>query len=561
MKLVKSNPTVNKNLKFLFSTFPLVLLLFLLGCKRESISKPEHQESLPQLPTQNNTSQRLNLPYQEGNLVLGQHLQNPYTLAIMHKAYDNLVTRGITSNYPVNVRETYYYVKFNPRTWNEYDDLKEDSTLELSDIPYDYEINQNGNYYHDPSIPDSLPTYQYATVPEGFIFNDTIPHEILSPLYVPEVDNSLLGSQEENELFVDYLLNEAYTLTQNYEDTIALSDNLRRPKYTPGGNIQIFDTRLSTNYGLEGIKVTARRWFIVYPAFADFNGNYRMNHSFRRPCNYSAWFEHKRFLVKRDGVHWINGPKQTGDWNHTITDGFDRFAGHIFRAAYRYHYKDIGGLQRPFRWLGRKTAYIAKDLAGTGINPIVINNIKIWRYKSNFTEYGSDEVFSTTSHETGHTSHSIRMNTIIQFWQVSRQLQESWAIVIEWYLTHLEYASRGISNYGDFNYFPNTLPSTPPEYPNSYAYQYWTPDGSTFLGRYTPIYIDVIDNHNQLGQAYPGRGTGSVDDQVTGYSLAFIESELLKHIYGLASLEEKLKENKPPGITDDQIHLLMKYFY
>lgn len=401
---------------------------------------------------------------------------------------------------------------------------------------------------------DTLPTYQYATVPAGFHFNDTIPYDIISPLYVPEVDNSLLGTSDQNELFVEKLLNEAYNLTGNYEDTIPV-ENYSERKYFPSGRIQIFDTRLNSIYGMEGLKVTARRWFIVYTAYCDRFGQYIMSKRFTRPCNYAAWFEHGRFLVKKGGVHWINGPKQTDPWNHTINDGFDRFAGHIFRAAYRYHYKDIGGLQRPFRWLGRKTSYIAKDAnkSWAGTNPIIFNNIKIARWKNEKEEYLSDEVFSTTCHETGHTSHAIRMNTVFQYWQVSRQLQESWAIVLEWFLSNLEYADKGIANYGRENYFP----ATPPDYPNSYAYQYWNAESSS---RYTPLYIDIIDNHNELGINYPFRGTGTVNDQVTGYSLAFIESELLKHIYGLASLADELKAHKPVGVTDAQIDLLISFF-
>lgn len=539
------------------TAFILFTGLIFISCKKDfSKTHPVQTTGITssEQTTNNITSGRLGLDYQEGNILLGGKLNNPYDPILMQTAYSNLQQKGITSIYPVDIRPTHYYVKFKPRTWDEYDDLKEDSTLELSDIPYDYEITRNGNYYHDPAINDTLPTYQYATVPAGFHFNDTIPYDIISPLYVPEVDNSLLGTSDQNELFVEKLLNEAYNLTGNYEDTIPL-ENYTERKYFPSGRIQIFDTRLNSIYGMEGLKVTARRWFIVYPAYCDRFGQYIMSKRFTRPCNYAAWFEHKRFLVKKGGVHWINGPKQTDPWNHTINEGFDRFAGHIFRAAYRYHYKDIGGLQRPFRWLGRKTSYIAKDAnkSWAGTNPIIFNNIKIARWKNEKEEYMSDEVFSTTCHETGHTSHAIRMNTVFQYWQVSRQLQESWAIVLEWFLTNLEYAEKGIPNYGRENYFP----VNPPDYPNSYAYQYWNADVSS---RYTPIYIDIIDDHNELGVNYPFRGTGLVNDQVSGYSLAFIESEMLKHIYGLSSLSDELKAHKPAGVTDGQIDLLISFF-
>jgi hypothetical protein len=276
----------------------------------------------------------------------------------------------------------------------------------------------------------------------------------------------------------------------------------------------------------------------------------------RRPCNYAAWYENGRFLVKRGGVHWINGPKQTGDWNHSVADGYDRFAGHIFRAAYRYHYKDIGGLQRPFRWLGKKTSYIGIDAnkKWAGSNPIIFTNIKIARWENDKEEYMSDEVFSTTCHETAHTSHAIRMNTVFQYWQVMRKLQESWAIGVEWFLSNLEYASRGIPNYGRANYYP----SNPPDVPNTYAYQYWNIGEND--GWYTPIYIDIIDDVNQSAQFYFPFGSGTINDQVQGYSLPFIELEMLKHIYGHSSLAQQLKAHKPVGVTDAQIDLLISQF-
>ena len=551
MKIQKIKPT--QTTKW-WALVAITATIFISSCKKEVEEKLQEPKALAETTNSGVGTEQLGLGYQEGDVVLGQQLNNPYTPDIMNTAYANVINKGITSIYPVDIRKTHYYVKFKPQTWSEYADLKEDSTLKLSDIPYDYQITQNGNGYHDPAINDSLPTYQYATVKKEFIFNDTIDYEILAYLYIPEVDSNLLGSNDQNKAFVDELLDEAYMLTGNYEDT--LQDNITNTHYQPGGNIQLFDTRLNSNYGMEGVKVTARRWFVTYNANTDFNGNYRMFHDYRRPSNYSIWFEYHRFMVKSGGVHWINGPKQTGDWNHTISNGFDRFVGHIFRAAYRYHYKNIDGLQRPFRWLGNKTAYIAKDAVGTGVNPIFLNEIKIWRFRSANQEYGSDDIFSTTCHETGHTSHAIRMNTIVQFWQVSRQLQESWAVGIEWFLTHLEYASRGIGNYGESNYFPNN----PPNFPNSYAFQYWSIGNPNLSGWYSPIYIDLLDNHNQLGVPYQFRGTGSINDQVSGYSLAFIESELLKHIYGHASLSQQLKNHKPVWITDAQIDILLSFF-
>jgi hypothetical protein len=137
---------------------------------------------------------------------------------------------------------------------------------------------------------------------------------------------------------------------------------------------------------------------------------------------------------------------------------------------------------------------------------------------------------------------------LIQYWQVDSQLQESWAVAIEWRLTHLEYAGRGINNYGEWDY--NPTPS--PQYPNRQAYQYWTLNTDP---TYTSLYINLVDNINESTIFF-----GRPDDEVTGYTLAFIEQNILKHSYGLWSLGNELKSNLPVGVTNQQIDNLLNFY-
>lgn len=327
-------------------------------------------------------------------------------------------------------------------------------------------------------------------------------------------------------------------------------------RYTPKGKIRVFDTRLQQWIGMEGVRVQARRWFTWYNGNPDYDGNYQMNHTFRRPCNYSIWFATGTFGVRHNLVNttfWINGPKISGSWDYDLNNGYQRFAGHVFRRAYRYHAKEIGGLKRP--WLPyRRQVYVAKDgyKNWSGVNWIILPVIRVARYENEKGyEYDSDEIFSTTCHETGHTSHVLRMNGgVIQYWQVSHQLQESWAIGIEWHLTHMEYSERGISNYGWWDFHPNNAS----QYPNDRAYQYWT---SHLSSDYTTLFINLIDNENDM--TIWGL-SGSPDDRVSNFTLPLIEQKILKHSYGLSSLETQLKDNKPLGVTDDEIHLLLSYY-
>ena len=123
-----------------------------------------------------------------------------------------------------------------------------------------------------------------------------------------------------------------------------------------------------------------------------------------------------------------------------------------------------------------------------------------------------------------------------------------------------EYKDRGISDYGGpqyngespFNDPNQTIPSL--GFPNLRGRQDWR----IGIGNqdYSSVFIDIVDNFNQFGQ-YP---TPSLIDNVTGYTLPGIEENFLKHVYGLSSLRDQLKANKPSGVTDAQIDQLINQF-
>ena len=118
-------------------------------------------------------------------MVLGEQLENPYSVENMKKALANLTANGRTSG-DFDVETTDLYIRFLPADTLEYDAIASDTTLELYDHPLDFEIEQEGNWYHDPSIPDHLPTYQYSVVKPDYALPDTIEHEILAELFIPE---------------------------------------------------------------------------------------------------------------------------------------------------------------------------------------------------------------------------------------------------------------------------------------------------------------------------------------------------------------------------------------
>jgi len=118
--------------------------------------------------------------------VLGEKLNNPYSLCNMQAALDGIIaTKGGDPEDIEPLQPNWLYVRFLPKdslgvaTLMSYD-------LDLFDYPLDYELLVVGNSYHDPSIPENEPTWQYTRVRPDFDFPKGLQYEILDKCYVPE---------------------------------------------------------------------------------------------------------------------------------------------------------------------------------------------------------------------------------------------------------------------------------------------------------------------------------------------------------------------------------------
>ncbi|MFT4062805.1 MAG: hypothetical protein QM642_10675 [Edaphocola sp.] len=517
----------------------------------------------------------------DGPTVLGQQLNNPYLLPVMDSAERLLAARGIYPQaHECDVRVTHLYVKFTPQNEQELNLLESDTTLNLYDCPMDYEKLVVGTWYREPGLADSsVPTPQYAAVPASYQFTNGVGYQVLAQLYIPEQDQQLMGaSLLEEWTYMGLLLNEAYSITRPTDDPGNHNFLLADPGIEggggggscTGGRIRVHDTRLDQLIGLEGVRVTANRWFTTHTGYADQNGDYCLDGSFDRPADYKIHFRRNGFSVYKNSLVAANITESNvsgNHWDRDLSDGLGRFYGTVFRAAYSYHYGDIAGLPRPGRpvvvvgifsfevnqvIVARNDDQTWAFLSGLGMNTIITPRLYVTRFTPGTTnEFGTDDWYSTTIHEISHTSHfNTLQRNATAFLQVNNRLRESFSVGVEWLLTSMEYQNRGIANYGNFGYAPN--PS--PVFPNVFAYQYW--NEATYDDKYTSLFINLIDDYNEFGQSFPGFDNGTVNDQVSGYNLGFIQSFMLLNTMNLSTLKAKLSLNKPTGVTDAQLDLL-----
>lgn len=150
----------------------VLLLPFInVSCVKEHLDAPPRDSALSVKSSQEEYSTSY-----DGKIVLGKKMPNPYALANMQMAYDSLMKT--VSPTPVKLSPTELYVRFLPKDSTDLRILWEDDALVLFDYPLDYEIATEGSYYHDPDIPEDMPTWLYTAVPVDYVFPD-VEYEIL----------------------------------------------------------------------------------------------------------------------------------------------------------------------------------------------------------------------------------------------------------------------------------------------------------------------------------------------------------------------------------------------
>ena len=223
-----------------------------------------------------------------GAIVLGDRRDNPYKTENM--------ARALMSLYPtkadrVELKSTDLYVRFLPEDKDQYD-LLEDMGLQLLDHPLDYAIVVEGDWYHDPRVPEGNVTWQYAVVPVGFEFPD-VKHEVIHECYLAEHDAESRSSCD----WVDWeaVEREAYVLTGNSK---LISEPLTKAaaKVAPSGRITIVDRHANgaKPFGVAGVMVMCNSFVKFSTCYTDRDGYYTMPQQFATDLRYRLVFKNQK---------------------------------------------------------------------------------------------------------------------------------------------------------------------------------------------------------------------------------------------------------------------------
>ena len=334
----------------IFTILFAILLIGFYSCQKDKENKPLSNEEVEMKSTDADKT--------DGFTVLGEQLENPYSIESMNKAYENLKNSGIYTPPDFCIEKTHLYLRFLPRDEKEFELLKESMTLDLYDIPLDYEILVEGNFYHDKSLPDSSITWQYCAIEvDKYTDLPNIHVEILADLYIPPIDKDEVIQDKELLEFYEILQYEALRITNNLDEEEEIEIDLKNKKSTngwglpskwrPSGRIRVERDKNSNVFvPIEGVVVRARRFYTTYKGTTDANGYFSCDGKFRWKAKYIIKWEKYDFSIRRWRIEQAKtkSHKKRGSWNKNITGGRDGYYATIFRAAYYYYHKPIYGL-------------------------------------------------------------------------------------------------------------------------------------------------------------------------------------------------------------------------
>ena len=507
---------------------------------------------------------------QSGQIKLGEKWELPYSLKNVQAAYDSLMAENpLRSGGYEQLQATHYYVRFLPKDSAEMAELLLDTTLFLSDFPWDRDIEgDGGESFHDPSLDNTIFTWQYTRVPVDYHFTN-IKYEILDEMCIlPEfelMEESDEGDDETESGEVEYALRSSQVQSfgkqlqmaalhrAGYvmdEEEISLRSWLSKaiksldPTWTPKANIMAWDDLLKRYIPLEGVKVYINHGGVWCYRYTDEDGYVKFPKCVGPVVYKIEWSDTYWRIFEGDCLpaYYSRSGSNRSTWNLNISGGKSLHYACIHRAARRHFYGDNCGIERP-RFPYHKISYIYRDdsgdyraawnyLGGNAVPDIRIYGLKLNKKKD------TDLVTKTTMHELAHASHCQSVGFLI-YSQCSDYIKDGWAVAVAYYMMKKEYEDLGADK-THFEYLRN-----------EYAYQRYSSNK-----KYSPLMLDLVDDENER---YIFNDTSYPNDQVRGYSLATIQ-KCMKGITDVDEFEANVKNNKPKGVTDNQIKLLFQTF-
>ncbi len=249
----------------------------------------------------------------DGKIIIGEKLENPYSLKNMQNALDSLIKlKSFTPGTQLKLETTDYYVRFRPTDTTQYRTLFEQG-LELFDYPLDCEILSEGSYYHDPDIPEDEVTWQYTVIPVSKLTSSVNNEKIYkiekngddititdcntgSSISGPIIEDCYIPGNDVKGTFgipvsAEELENMAISLVRP-DDLI--SETKASGTGNPKGYVKVYDDKTHTYVTVPGVKVQARYFLRWKSSYTDNNGYFYISSSFKKNSYLSVIFDNSK---------------------------------------------------------------------------------------------------------------------------------------------------------------------------------------------------------------------------------------------------------------------------
>lgn len=462
--------------------------------------------------------------FSEGQTVLGKTIEIPYTIENLLKALDQLPPETKAAIREEDFAPTHYYVRFHPKNIQELDLLINITPrIILSETPLDREVVMGGTYYHDPSLPEDMPTYQYSTlsIERWNELADTlsVEHEILLRAYMPDYCDEEKETKANHVLEMsaemEALMRKAYEMTgHEYEAPAATKGS----SWHPYGHIKAYDN-FAGYVPINKVRVRGTHLLKVKETLTDSSGYFYLD-SFNNSVSLKVIWESDAWDIRHGniGQATYDGPTLNyAAWDLYISSSQTNSVHYaaIHRAAYRNVYGNNRGLMRPQYSRSIKIAYMENGInggnSGGNFNPVPVGgslpDIQVAGVDTDGVREVS-RVFSSCCHEFGHAAHYTNNNG----YHATEQIRESWAVFVQYLLTIQEYTELNCVS-SLFQYQNGQLVVD-----NIYNFQITSND--IHFMTYTPMFVDLYDDYNQREHfnfnPYP-------NDEISGMSPIMIE--------------------------------------
>ncbi len=251
--------------------------------------------------------------FSHDQIVLGEQLPDPYSVENMTKAF--------AVAYPASVRGTLeptdFYVRFLPKDDAQLQELMS-LGIELLDHPLDYRIVREGDWYHDPELPEGSITWLYSVVPVSFEFPKNIRYERLDDCFLSEHAPATKAGEG---IDWDLVERESYRLTGNSDMLAPQTRDGASYARAPSGRITILDPDYDDEpVGVKGVKISCNSFVKFASCYTDEEGYYRMSKSFATDPRYRVVFQNIRGFCQ--GINFILVPASISTFGRQSSEGF-----------------------------------------------------------------------------------------------------------------------------------------------------------------------------------------------------------------------------------------------